>query len=168
MTTLDLYDRIVASCAQNLRNAGYVRRGSSLRKAANGNVAIVEFQKSSKNKADEILFTINLGVVNGRLLEAGKSSKGVGIVDAHIRQRIGMLLPGRPDKWWTIEPKTDANSLTGEISTLIERKAVPYLDRYLNDKLLVALWVSGQSPGLTETQRLKYLTKLNTMKESTA
>jgi len=169
MTTLDpkaIYDHVVASCAETLRSAGYARRGSSLRKEANGNVAIVEFQKSSKSNAEAIVFTINLGIVCGRLLEGGESSlKKVGIVDAHVRQRVGMLLADRPDKWWTIDPKTDANSLIEEISSLIEYEAAPYLDRHLNDDALVALWESGQSPGLTETQRLRYLTRLTSAKE---
>lgn len=169
MTALDpkaMYDRVVSSCAERLRSAGYVRRGSSLRKAANGNVAIVEFQKSSKSNAEAIVFTINLGIVCGRLLEGDESSlKGVGIVDAHLRQRVGMLLPDRPDKWWTIDPKTNASSLIEEISGLIEREAAPYLDRHLDDDALVALWESGQSPGLTETQRLRYQTRLNAAKE---
>lgn len=169
MTTLDLkaiYDRIVTSCAENLRSVGYVRRGSSLRKVAGGNVAIVEFQKSSKSNADAIVFTINLGIVCGQLLESSEPSlKGVGIVDAHVRQRIGMLLPDQPDKWWTIDPNTNANSLIEEISGLIEREAASYLDSYLDDDALVALWESGQSPGLTETQRLRYLTMLTSAKE---
>lgn len=134
-----------------------------------GNVAVIEFQKSSKSSADAILFTINVGIICGRLLEAERSlPKKVGIVDAHIRQRIGMLLSDRSDKWWAIEPRSDARSLAEEISRLIERDVVPYLDRYLDDKALVALWESGQSPGLTEIQRLKYLTRLNTTKECAA
>ncbi|MPS29666.1 MAG: DUF4304 domain-containing protein [Alcaligenaceae bacterium] len=164
-----VYDDVMASCTQTLRTVGYVRRGSSLRKEMDGNVAVIEFQKSSKSSADVILFTINVGIICGRLLEAERSlPKKVGIVDAHIRQRIGMLLPDRSDKWWTIEPRSDAGSLVEEISRLIERDVVPYLDRYLDDKALVALWESGQSPGLTEIQRLKYLTRLNTTKECAA
>lgn len=169
MTTFDskgVYDQVMASCAQTLRSVGYARRGSSLRKQLDGNVAVIEFQKSSKSSADAILFTINLGVICGHLIEAENlSPKKVGVIDAHIRQRIGMLLPDRPDKWWTIEQKTDARSLVGEVSRLIKMEAAPYLDRYLDDNAIVALWESGQSPGLTETQRVKYLTKLNSTKE---
>lgn len=162
----ELYGQVIGACSHNLQNAGYVRRGSSLCKVVDGNVAIIEFQKSSKSSAEAIVFTINLGVVCGQLLERNKSFlKGVGVVGAHVRQRIGMLLPDRPDKWWTIDTKTDARSLIEEISSLIEREAAPYLEHYLNDDALVALWKSGQSPGLTETQRLRYLRDLTAAKE---
>lgn len=129
-----------------------------------GPSSLVEMSRWLRDEA--IVFTINLGIVCGQLLEGDESSlKGVGIVDAHVRQRVGMLLPDRPDKWWTIDPKADTTSLIEEISGLIEREAAPYLDRYLNDDALVALWESGQSPGLTETQRLRYLTRPTAAKE---
>ena len=160
------YGQVIKACAQELRNAGYVRRGNSLQKRCNEATAIVDFQKSSRNDSKAVHFTINLGIVCSQLLEGEKSSsKGIGIVDAHVRQRVGMFLVGRPDKWWTIDQKTDAGPLIDEISGLLKREATPYLDRYLNGNALVALWKSGQSPRLTETQRMRYLKKLTQMRE---
>jgi hypothetical protein len=44
------------------------------------------------------------------------------------------------------------------------RFGAPYVMRYLGADALVGLWRSGQSPGLTETQRLRYLEKLGSQR----
>ena len=157
-----IYDRIVESCANKLGPLGFSRRGFILRKMANGNTAIIEFQRSTKSNQRETRFTINLGVICKDILDEGQPTPAqASSANAHLRQRIGVLLPGRPDKWWVIEPKTDVDALEAEVSNLIVEVAVPYLEPYLDSNALAELWASGKSPGLTEKQRLEYLTKLN-------
>jgi hypothetical protein len=87
-------------------------------------------------------------------------------VDGHLRQRLGMLLPGRPDKWWDVTENTDISALEIEISDLISKEAVPYIQRYLDTTEVIALWRSGKSPGLAETQRVRYLNALDKRGES--
>jgi hypothetical protein len=77
-----------------------------------------------------------------------------------LGQRIGILMPGRPDKWWEISEATPVDALASEVSGVIATEGAPYVLRYLNANDLVALWESGKSPGLTETQRVRYLEKL--------
>jgi hypothetical protein len=106
-----------------------------------------------------------LGLVCGKLLEEGQPALArAGSIDAHLRERIGMLLPERPDKWWQIGSETDADALVSEVSRLIFEEAVPYLERYLETGALAKLWETGKSPGLTETQRMRYLARVNTLR----
>jgi uncharacterized protein DUF4304 len=127
-TPKEIYDRVVEGSAQKLRDLNFSRRGVTLRKISNGNAAIIEFQKSVKSGREKILFTINLGVVCGKLLEEWPPALArAGSIDAHLRERIGMLLPERSDKWWQIGPETDADALVSEVSRLIFEEAVPYL-----------------------------------------
>jgi hypothetical protein len=77
-----------------------------------------------------------------------------------------MLLPGRPDKWWDVTENTDISALEIEISDLISKEAVPYIQRYLDTTEVIALWRSGKSPGLAETQRVRYLNALDKRGES--
>lgn len=152
------FGQVIETTANMVVPWGFARRSAILRILSHGNSGIIEFQKSTKSSGGKLLFTINLAVVCGELL--GPDQPGlekVRSVDAHFRQRIGMLLPDRPDKWWEITEATDANALAIEVGNLISKKAAPYIQRYLDTNELIALWKSGKSPGLTETQRVKYL-----------
>ena len=84
----------------------------------------------------------------------------------HLRERIGWLTPERMDKWWDISEDTDVEALASEISGLVAEKGAPYLLQYADKDSLIALWESGRSPGLTETQRLRYLEKFSGSEKS--
>jgi hypothetical protein len=57
-------------------------------------------------------------------------------------------------------------ALVNETSNLIPNEAVPYIERYLDTGELIALSESGISPGLTETQRVKFLAAFNSKRKS--
>jgi hypothetical protein len=152
---------IIAETADRVKELGFVRRGNALRKIGEENIGIIEFQKSVNDSKSKILFTVNLAVVCGALLDAEQSTLAKAkSIDAHLRQRIGMLMPGRPDKWWEVTNATDVDALATEVSDLIRNEGAPYINRYLSMSELVALWESGKSPGLTAVQRSRYLEKI--------
>ena len=157
----EIFNRIVTATADKVKTLGFVRRGALLRVVKDGNAGVIEFQKSSKSSSEVILFTVNLVVICGSLLdpEHGSVEKAKSY-DAHLRQRIGMLMAGRPDKWWEIKGNTEAEALSVEVFDLILSEGAPYIMRYLDSDQLAALWKSGKSPGLTETQRVRFLEKL--------
>lgn len=162
MTVSERYEQVLKAAAQRLAFAQFARRGQTFRKKVRENVAIVEFQKSRDSRQDEILFTINLGVFNGRLVDDTHPPPArIGTGHAHLRQRIGLLEPERRDRWWRITAETDADVLGAEVTGLVVERAVPYLEEHLPDDALIALWASGQSPGLTEMQRVRYLDTLS-------
>jgi|SRR5882762_3458305 len=163
----DALDRIIEITAAEVAPLGFARRGTILRKFSQGNSGIIEFQKSIKNSGDKLLFTVNLAVICGELLEPEQPQLDKArSLDAHLRQRIGMLLSSRPDKWWEVSAAIDVSALANEISSLIFNEAAPYIERYLDTGELIALWESGKSPGLTETQRVKYLEAFNSRHKS--
>jgi hypothetical protein len=77
-----------------------------------------------------------------------------------------MLLPDPHDKWWEITSTTDVDALVREIADLVLGKGVPYVSRYLDTNELVALWKSGQSPGITETQRTRYVQRFSDLENA--
>lgn len=156
-------DAIIKSLADRLKDAGFSRRGPVLRMLKEGNCGIIEFQRSQKTFPDRLLFTINVGVVCGSLLDGtGLELEKIRILDAHVRQRLGMFLPGRPDKWWEVTPDTETETIVAELSEHLLVRAVPYILSLINTSAIVALWETGQCPGLTEGQRLRYLSRLTT------
>lgn len=162
-----VFGQVIEPTVSMVSPLGFTRRGAILRTFRHGNSGIIEFQKSTKGSSGKLLFTINLAIVCGELLGQDQPDlEKARSVDAHFRQRIGMLLPDRPDKWWEITETTDVNALATEVGNLISKEAAPYIQRYLDTNELIALWKSGKSPGLTETQRVKYLEMLDSKRKS--
>ena len=152
------YRPVIRAVASRLSAYGFVQRGSVLRKQAGMNVALIEFQLSDKTTKDRVVFTINLGVFCGAL--AGGLSGNPTVMDAHLRKRLGFLLPQGEDKWWELTTQTNLAELGDEISAGLAERARPFLDEYLDNKALLALWESGQSPGLTAGKRAEFLAHL--------
>jgi hypothetical protein len=160
-TINETFSGLVKAVGAKLKPLGYTPQSRLFRILVHNNCGIIEFQRSVKSSAESLLFTVNLGVVCGKLLDSGPSGlMKARTMDAHLRERIGMLLPDRPDKWWEITEETNRDSLIHEISEMIVKKALPFIERYLDTNSLIALWESGQSPGLTEVQRVRLLAKL--------
>lgn len=157
------FGKLVEDLWQALKPLGYRKRGHKFQHQTGDNVALIEFQRSQTSDGDHIKFTINLGVVSGALanrLDPDKDINKMGVWEAHLRERIGSLLPSKDDHWWLLSAATDQITLGREITQCVLNTAVPYLEQVASDDQLVALWRAEKSPGLTAGQRLKYLTLL--------
>lgn len=161
-TSLDLIlNEVIAQTAARLSADGFKKSGNTFRRVFDSGAALIEFQKSRGNTGDTLSFTINLAVVCGPLLEPdGLTLQKARAINGHLRQRIGVLLPDRQDKWWEIDAATDANALATEVANTIGDIAVPYLLRYVDPHDLMVLWETGQAPGLTEGARVRDLRML--------
>jgi hypothetical protein len=155
------FEKLMSVVAAALRPEGFERRGKVLR-AISGDVAkLIEFQKSKKSDKQRVLFTINLGIVCGQLLDHERVElRNSTSIDAHLRTRLGMLLSAPSDIWWELTPSGDFEALANELSLLVVTRGLPYLNEYGTVRALVALWESGKSPGLTVTQRSRFLSQL--------
>lgn len=155
------FQELLHEVAIKLGPLGFVQEGLSFRKIVDENVAIVDFQRSDASSRDVLKFTVNLAVVCGSLLDADdRDLRGVDAMDGHLRQRLGVLLVDRKDKWWELGASTDVAHLAMEISGELVAKAVPYLDSHLRSDAMISLWESGKSPGLTAVQRARFLSQL--------
>jgi len=162
----EMFGHVVTTVAERLYPLGFSRRGTALRAMGPETCGLIEFQRSTKNSQEKLLFTVNLGIVCGELLESGSAGfPNTKVTDAHVWLRIGMLLPNCPDKWWEITASTDSDALAREIADLILAEAIPYLQRYLSTDSIIALWESGQSPGLTKGQCAGLLAALKTKRQ---
>lgn len=153
------FDRLVDCVSDCLNSIGFKRKGANFILCSDNNVLIIQVQKSTSGSLDSPRFTLNLGVVCGLLVPDGNPKKAK-LEESHLRVRIGSLLPERPDKWWTLVSEADTHRACLEINTLLIERAIPYLRQYLSADALLSLWESGESPGLTEVQRARYLEQL--------
>lgn len=145
---------------------GFAKRGNSLKKKLGNNVGIIEFQRSRQNTSERLIFTINLAVIHGDLLDEWRPPLDNAVsMDGQLVERIGWLLPEGQDKWWEITKATDQDALVNEVSDLIRDKGAPYIQRYLDVDELIALWESNKSPGLTAKQRDGYLERIKKLQD---
>lgn len=154
---------IVGSVFAGLKPLGFRKQGQRFRRDADGNVSLVEFQRSAASDQHMIKFTLNVGIVSGRLLNAwdpDSNIKKVGSSEAHLMQRIGYFLHPPTDHWWALTSGTDTEVIAAEVTSLVVGAAVPYLNEHGSDQSLLALWHTGKSPGLTEGQRQRYVALL--------
>lgn len=159
-TPTQKYHEVFEACEPQLIKHGFSRRSTTYRIVEDGNCGIIEFQRSRKDSTQKLCFTVNIGVVYGRLLNHPESLTKSRIIDAHLRQRIGHLMPCRRDMWWDISQQTESEELAKEVCRTLTEFAVPYILQYLSVDAIRTLWASGQSPGLTELQRKEYLSMI--------
>jgi Domain of unknown function (DUF4304) len=142
---------------------GYKKSGKLIKKIANGNAVIAEFQGSRDSTKYCVKFTLNLSVVSGEMLKIdglkypfGKTLKTANAHDGHLELRIGHIVYGH-DKWWEIDKTTDIEKLISELREAIYHKAIPYMENFFRNEDLFELWVSNGFHGLTLTMRDKYI-----------
>lgn len=152
----------IRACAAKLKPLGFRPSGRSLKFLKGENLALIEFQKSQTSNKSNLKFTVNLAVVNRRLLEEHEPKlESATSANAHLRLRLGLLLPPKHrDFWWEVTASTSAEHLIAEIVHAVSHYGLPYLCANMTDEKLIELWSSGKSPGLTEFEREAYLKKL--------
>lgn len=110
-----------------------------------------------------MIFTINLGVCSGGLVEffsPDEVDRQPPIERCHWRKLVGNLLLEGQDKWWGISDHYSSDDLMVEMGCLLVDLVIPDVILHTSDKSLCEKWMSGDSPGLTEFQRLINLSVL--------
>ena len=121
------------------------------------NLLVIEPQQSIKSTSVEILFTFNLKVISARLapLVDGCQHVSPGCPVAHWRKRLGGLLLRPRDHWWSF----DGNVPTDALDVLVN-SGLPAIGAVAADESLRDLWLTGRAPGLSDLQRVIYLSTL--------
>ncbi|MCP5005142.1 MAG: DUF4304 domain-containing protein [Planctomycetes bacterium] len=162
MIASSTFSKLLKECIKPLlKDNGFSQKGNTFIVQKSDNWGLINFQKSRKSSASEMAFTVNIGITSSRLLNySSLEIQKPSIDQCHLRQRLGFLLQERCDQWWTINAETKVSDICEEIKGYISNYALPYIERYLTDETLRDLWLSGQSPGLTEIECLLNLTIL--------
>jgi hypothetical protein len=154
----EVFETVVKMVGIALLPLGFKRSGQAFRLFEEGNCGIIEFQRSKSNSSHSLLFTLNLGVVCGELLDPDiLDIKKARFIDAHLQERIGFVLPHNDDKWWEISKLSDSSSLGRDVVDCVLIKAAPYIKSHIKTSTLLSLWESGKSPGVTSLQSKRYL-----------
>jgi hypothetical protein len=145
-----------------LKQEGLTKKGNTYYLAKDGNLGVINFQRSRDMIEGGAKFTINLGVFSSKLSEAlpyGIKGKPA-IEDCHWRIRAGYLLPQKQDHWWIVVEGQPIENLATEIIAALEAVLLPELKRSVSDESLKNKWMDSVSGGITEFQRFVFLTTL--------
>ncbi|WP_419319757.1 DUF4304 domain-containing protein [Caulobacter sp. ErkDOM-E] len=154
------FKALLKGVADLLKPFGFSKSGTTFRRMSSGNAALISAQRSQFSSNDTIRFTFNIAVVSGRLLrEEGPDITKAGVMYAHLSERIGEFLIEPTDKWWELKAASDPAALLTDLAKPLEL-AAQFLINHADDAKLIALWESGQSPGLTDGQRRRFLQEL--------
>jgi len=143
-----------------LKPHGFQKRGRTFVADGEGVTLLVNLQSSTSSTEDELLATINLAVHLPRLAErtgAGKETLSKSVWDSHWSRRIGHLMEHQQDYWWRISDDEQAERAGNHMANILRRDGLPALLEVAAIDKLKTLWEQGQSPGLTERQRDRYL-----------
>ena len=143
-----------------LKARGFARSGETFRIERNNNLGLINFQKSNRSNGDAVIFTVNLGIISRCLYQFEGCHVPIETLteaDSHWRRRLGHLTPANEDTWWRVDKRTDVGHIGSELIEFIDLYGIPEMTRYMTDEKLTELWLSGKSPGLTNTQRLECL-----------
>lgn len=118
-----------------LRAHGLKGSGQSFALPSASHWALIGIQKSTYSNAEQIKFTINLYVVSRsvwtkeRELRSYFPPKPTANVSWQVgwSMRIGTLLPGGQDYWWSFDRQTDTVGLVQSVVDAIITKALPVM-----------------------------------------
>jgi hypothetical protein len=158
MDAQQLYKNLVIFVAPALKPYGFSKNRQTYYCRSQNNWGLIDFQKSWQSDKESLPFTVNLGVASDRLLRFffPDKNKRPTIWDCHWQIRLGYLT-NKEDVWWKVDDQTSIENLGKEILNSLTNRAIQEINHYISDESLRDLWISGQSPSLTEFQRLMYL-----------
>ncbi|MBL8233673.1 MAG: DUF4304 domain-containing protein [Bryobacterales bacterium] len=154
------FDLLVTAVAAALKRKGYRRAGKTLWCSNSESWGVVEFQRSTESSSDVTIFTVNLGTASKALRQFfGKPETRPSFEECHWKNRIGFTLPTAGDKWWHLTGGAVAG-IASEVIEALTQHGLPEIESHMCDASVRREWMSGSAPGLTETDRLRFLSAL--------
>jgi hypothetical protein len=152
---------VLAQLRAALEPLGFQAAGTLFLRELAEVVHLVELQSTQEENAAHIAVTINLGVFAPALVDPDiREYIRPSILQAHWRERIGILMPQRRDNWWSIESAGQAAAVGAEIAVSVEEYGLPPLAKIADLAALRRIWETGASPGLSDYQRRRHLERL--------
>jgi Domain of unknown function (DUF4304) len=150
-----LFLRLLKELRPLLAEHGFRRRSQNFVIESSGCWGIINFQKSLYSSTGQKTFTINVAIAAKRILrfQGEPTDKPPLHYKSHWEVRLGELIPGCHDRWWTLSDEASYESVMIEVQKLITEKAVPIIKDHLTEGGLLALW--GKILGGFEYPRLK-------------
>lgn len=160
MSAVDFKRIILAQMNICLKPAGFRKKQAVFACEQDDAALFVQLQSSLKSTKDLLIVTVNLGIFSRVVAEKMRNTHEPNILEAHWRKRIGHFMPSESDKWWNVQSEEEAERCGSEITSILSSEVLPMMRSLASAENLKSLWLTGQSPGLTDYERKQYLQAL--------
>ncbi|SRR5712691_11265917 len=150
-----LFQRLLKQLRPVLAELGFRRRSQNFVIESPDCWGVINFQKSLYSSAGQKTFTVNVAIAAKRIMRFydEPADKPPFHYKCHWEVRLGQLIPGCSDRWWTLSNEASYDSALAEVAGLITEKAVPIVKDHLTEDGLLELWC--KTLGGFEYPRLK-------------
>jgi Domain of unknown function (DUF4304) len=144
------FNAMITTVARELAPFGFKKHGRLIRLFADGNCALISFQRSSSSSAHLIRFTINIGLVLADLLAymyPNRSLRQAQIMDSLLLMRFDKLVSDRElgDKWWDLTDSSDSERMAAEVADFMVAYVAPFVTSHLTTAAILRLWKADDS-----------------------
>lgn len=126
-----------------LSSRGFAKKSLNFYKGTEGLIYMFNFQKSSGNSADNVMFYVNCGIYSAELaqLQAKEVVTAPYEAECHFRARIGELAELAPDRF-AIAPDTNMDELRKTLLSALE-EAIRFYDTMTSARSIVDYYTAG-------------------------
>ncbi len=117
-----------------LKEVEFSKSGNNYCKPMEGLFHCIGVQSSRNSEPGARRLTVNLGVYVCEihtLMDWEYKAKCPNAAHCVISERIGRVMPGSRDQWWTIEAESACGEVAESLHTAIENFALPFLEQFL-------------------------------------
>jgi hypothetical protein len=152
-----LFQRLLKELRPTLAKQGFRRKSQNFVIESTDCWGTINFQKSLYSPAGQKNFTINLAIAAKRILRfhGESTAQPPRYYASHWDLRIGDLISGNLDRWWTLSSEHSYDLVAAEVTKHIVELVVPMIRNHLSEVGLLQLWDS-KNPGRFEYPTLKY------------
>ncbi|GGD81275.1 hypothetical protein GCM10010911_44260 [Paenibacillus nasutitermitis] len=122
---------------------GFAKKSLNFNKKAENLIYMFNFQKSSGNSADHVMFYVNCGIYSAELaqIQSREILKAPSEVDCHFRARIGEIAASVPDRF-SITPDTNMEDLRTALLRGLE-EVIHFYDTMTSARSIVDYYTAG-------------------------
>ncbi|TMV50619.1 DUF4304 domain-containing protein [Paenibacillus mesophilus] len=126
-----------------LSNRGFAKKNLNFHKTTENLIYMFNFQKSSGNSADNVMFYVNCGIYAAELaqIQSREVLTAPQEAECHFRARIGEIAESVPDRF-SIAPDTNRDELRKTLLSGLE-EVIHFYDTKTSARSLVDYYTSG-------------------------
>ncbi|WP_369997657.1 DUF4304 domain-containing protein [Paenibacillus sp. RC84] len=126
-----------------LSKHGFAKKGLNFSKTTEGLIYIINFQKSSGNSADNVMFYVNCGIYAAELaqIQSKEILTAPQEVECHFRARIKEIARAVPDRF-AITPDTNRDDLRKTLLSGLE-EVIHFYETMTSARSIVEYYISG-------------------------
>lgn len=146
--------------ANILRINGFTGSGNTYYLFKNDSCGVIMIQNAKTETLGCFKFTLNFGVSLNVIRQFYESARKEPEFDeCQWKIRIGQFMEERNDVWWIIENESDVFDIITDFEVRLKLLLPQFLIK-ISEGVLKEEWLKGKATGITEFERLQYLTIL--------